>query len=40
MSVILTLPNFKIIIDTVESKEDDNSEPFYQEHKLVNHAHA
>ena len=29
---ILTLPNFKIIIDAVESNEDEDSEPLNQGH--------
>ena len=35
---ILTLPNFKIIIDIVEPNEDEDGEPLYQGHKLVNYS--
>ena len=35
---ILALPNFKIIIDTVESNEDEDREPLYQGHKFVNYS--
>ena len=35
---ILTLPNFKIIIDVVESSEDEDDEPLYQGHKLANYS--
>ena len=35
---ILALPNFKIIIDAVESNEDEDREPLYQGHKLVNYS--
>ena len=35
---ILTLPNFKIIIDVIESNEDEDGEPLYQGHKLVNYS--
>ena len=35
---ILTLPNFKIIIDVVESNEDEDGEPLCQGHKLVKYS--
>ena len=35
---ILTLPNFKIIINAVESNKDEDRGPFYQGHKLVNYS--
>ena len=35
---ILTLPNFKIVIDAIESNEDEDDEPLYQGHKLVNYS--
>ena len=35
---ILTLPNFKIIIDVIESNEDEDGESLYQGHKLVNYS--
>ena len=35
---ILTLPNFKIIINAVESNKDEDRGPLYQGHKLVNYS--
>ena len=35
---ILALPNFKIIIDVIESNEDEDGKPLYQRHKLVNYS--
>ena len=33
---ILTLPNFKINIDTIKSNKDEDSEPLYQGNKVMN----
>ena len=37
---ILTLSNFKIIIDAVESNEHEDGKPLYQGHKLMNYLRA